>query len=145
MFGVPVLLPEGWSEDSVYLFTAGSGRGKSDASAPLRANISISRALSQSLEGALEKLGPGALGNFEGEVSVLLDELRQEDGSTFFERIVRFADPEQGHPVQQGMRVYHAKDHAWILVLTAPSIEFNSHYPEMARMAAEMSGAIGRP
>src|SRR4051812_13987897 len=131
VFGSAVTLPEGWVDETVYLF-AGPPPARKGAA---RSTISVARLPARSLDDAV-----GRLGSSQMKADVLVDEIREDDGVLHYERVARFADPATGTPVQQSTRVYHRDDAAFVLVLTTAAIDFNDNYDGFARFAAGLSG-----
>lgn len=140
VFGAPVALPDGWQEETVYLFAGPAPKPgtKKHGAQPegARPTISAARLASKSLDAALDTLGPFAI----APADVLVDEIRDDDGQRHYERVVRFAEPATGSPVQQSTRVYHSGDTAFILVFTTPAIDFKAQYEVFARFAKSVVG-----
>lgn len=141
-FGVAVAVPEGWTDESVFVWVAPAparSGPRSTAQQPPRPMISAARLDVPSMEEAIARLGP-----FVGDgADVLVDEMRDDDGAAHYERVGRFADPMTGAPVQQAARVYHKGNRAVIVLLTTPAIEFNLHYTGFASIARSLGrGAL---
>jgi hypothetical protein len=140
-FGVSIPLPMGWVDETVHVFSAPALAAtlRPTSQQPPRTSMSAVRVAAANLEAGIEQLGTFAV----ADVAVLLDEMRQEGGRVFYERVGRFADPTIGSPLQQAARVYHHGQRALIVVLTTPAIAFKACYDDYSRFAAALSeGAL---
>lgn len=165
LFGRTVSLPAGWQEETAYLFAgpaAAPARPNRAGAAPARPTISVARFSAKSLDAAVATLTtPEEL----GRVDVLVDDMREVEGRSFYERVVRFADPASGLPVQQSTRVYFAERSganvgtipaggaqrskqelaagtAWIAVFMTQAMEFKAGYDAFSRFAGELAAQL---